>query len=323
MVSDMADAIAAAPKKQRRKLRPGSYLRSNVLSGYGNPGAAVIDANTTFGVSIAAEYADRIEAQPHGDKSSFSDYEYLKSAAVILRYNPDAVTLDTGQGIAGSMTICDPSTGGCTGPDFTNTGIEISVASQGTGWVQTTFSIVNQLFSYLNSGILYYTLWSGYGYTYYPAEFPGMMGHFGLARVPAPTGYIYYASEIIHEGVDVDIDLPLSLYYFSTNAGASGLGSEFWIDVYSRFTNFSWSWTNGTLTPSGFITAAGSDDDSSYSLTKGGVVNGGEPDSCNRIIHNGNERTNTAIAQSGEVAPGYEAGCYGGYQQWPARLCVQ
>ncbi len=133
------------------------------------------------------------------------------------------------------------------------------------------------------------------------------------------------AGFIDQEGPDAAPEWPFRMHFFRANNGASGLGSELWVDMYATISGFILRWTNGTFIPSG--TAGGTDDWTMYCWPMDpGLMNdtdqGCGDDSPDRIIHLGLERMNPEITQSGKSTKAYIPGT-GAMQQWPVHVCIQ
>lgn len=331
MLADYADKIPGAPNRSWYRL--GSYIRSNVLSGYGGPAKATMVARQYFAVNVAIEYPDRIESRAMGDKSRFTNYEYYIQFAALIHYNPAVVQRITANGKttkgtafnygAGTSGIGDVCTlNNCGKGKETYRGYQDPTGSQtgeGVGFIFTYEQISNNAFSYFSISSVYATVNGGKATALAGSELPAQFGHHGVAHL-ALGAHSYASTGVIQEGVDAKPEMPLAMYSFKVQPTAtSGKGSEFILDQYASYTGFSYGWTNETMA-GGFY--AGTDDWASYCWPMYGTpANQGcdllRPTS-DYIIYSQNENSNPAISQTGFAVP-----LKGAYQGWNAYLCIQ
>jgi len=178
-------------------------------------------------------------------------------------------------------------------------GSYIEVASSGAGYISIVTSMVNKLFYYQSATFYHTVVKNGSFNMVSPTFMPAHMGQHGVEVIRGA-----YPAGIIHQGPDAKPDLEMAVMHFKVLPGTSGQGSEFWIENYSGFTSIGCGWTNGTLTPSGYTTLGGSDDDLAYNLTISG-----DP-----IVVSGAETANPLLFPEGNPK---------GFQSWPVHLCVQ
>jgi len=337
MVTDLADKLAMARKTW---YRIGSYVRSNVLSGYGaiGTGKAVFAPGRYFAVNVAVEYANRIEDYTMASLSN-PNYEYYTQFAYVLKYDPLTVqrvtktgkTSSTGTAMTtGALQICSA----CTKGKDTFRGYADPGGNQtayGWGYLLTYEPIDGVLFNFFNPGDLYSTL-NGRNNVVGSAatsQIPAFMANFGVANIKKSGGLTlnYNSTAVVQQGADAAPDMPMAMYFFRARKtlgvyGKVGKGSEFWTTMFASYNFPIFAYTNGTLTPSG--KAVGTDDWFSHCYPfQAGKMNNSEqgcdlglPQSS-YFIFSGKEISNALIRHSGQAIPGG-----GAYQQWSAYICV-
>lgn len=339
MVTQLDDNFAGlgySPQKQNW-YRIGSYQRSTVVAGYGaGTSGTSVAPGQYFGVNVAVEYANRIEARNIAEPSTFTNYEYIYGYNYIMKFDPFTVNYNTtankqlpgGTFIQPPGKTCGPL--GCgRGVEGWNGGLnEIATQNNSQGWValtmvatlSSTFTFFNAFSSYKNLTGTAFIGAGNYG------NVCAYCAHLGMVKMK--TGFLYTGTQyFIQDGADPDPDFPMYLYYFYALPGSSGRGSEFWIDTVSGYTNFKYAYTAGDL--AGGYTQDWTDtcwpmDPANMNSTDKGCP---DTDSESQIVWKSlGERSNYAISHSGPEVPGIlVAGDYkrGAYQQWPAHVCVQ
>jgi hypothetical protein len=329
--------------------RQGTPQRSTVLSGYNGPGTSGITGlnnlatGTPFGVVIGVEYPDRIEAQVQGNVNTVTDfasgYEYYTQVSTILRYNENVVNV-----LSGPNDTSYNSSFSTSRYRKNNNFTPVVFSGGSDGWVAMTYSVpATWSFSNINSYIEYRT--SNGGRLYFGPAQPNLCMHCGqrgVAKFNVTTGVdtsvwttLNPDTILTQDGVDEGPDLWLAHYAFEVDAGAEvGSGSEFWFDTYEDGTGAWLNHTKGSFWDSG---TNSNDDWTTYCYpmnpaNMNDVEQGCGTDDPTRII-NGTEgeRSNYEILHSGKGTPrlpdlgswGYPSSSVGGYQQWPAHICVQ
>jgi hypothetical protein len=342
----------------------GSHIRSNVLSGWAATGSgkAELAERRYFGVSVAVEYADRIESQVMGNQMLNLDYEYYADYGYIMRYNTSVVT----EVAAANLTNISAGTKVVRGARFHCTSDQLSAPNapcdgawqayeglgelafgtvsdyRGVGWIALNRGLASNFEYFPNfasiqkfdGGVL--TLSGGIPATTSmwasPQAYminPRAAGHHGVAHFDWALATVTYnnSAAIIQEGPDAAPEMPLAVYYFQVRPGTSGFGSEFWMDMMSTGTYFRLNYTNGTIYPSG--TQAGTDDWLAFcSPIQPGFENpvdqGCDPGQPQSFydVYASLENVNTDISHSGPSVWGGDA-TGGAVQQWPAHVCVQ
>lgn len=257
MVTDLNDK-GGATANEIAWFIPGSYKRSNVLSGWSSAGDANLAEGQYFAVNVAAEYADRIEAQVMGNNMVNQTYEYYLDYGYILRYNPSIVTelalasLTTpGATViyrgaryhcaddAANNIPCSSGKQGHTGLGAIAYGTN-DYRSAAAGWVALSIDLAAN-FSYFAYGATYQTLGGGvinlkgaspntptgnWGTSNY-LIIPKAAGHYGVANINNAVGTVNYAMSngMVQQGADAAPDMPLTVYYFRVNNTINSAGS--------------------------------------------------------------------------------------------------
>lgn len=343
-------------------LRIGSYRRSTILSGWGATGSNVLNPGDYFAISTALEYSDRLEGQTNIASKALQalngGYEYAYNFGYQLRYDTETVArVQTLQDVNGGLDSingdvdhmeCIKEVAGkknydtCTiaFPTWSGYGATPQLAWEGVGWIAANYALIAdfQFFAYTQAQNTFVggKIVNGDPRAFATDDYPMPLhnAHFGLANLLLnpyntpydPTWRVIWPADnpVILQGVDAAPDLPLSIYYFyvKPNTDGKGMGSEFWVDQFASNTFFFFANTDETLEGSGAgITLT--DDQTAMCISSGSGYEEGPPDSgasCTGSgdvwIRSGQETPQTNIDHAG---PGLATG---GYQQWPAHICV-
>jgi len=334
--------------------RIGDARRSTVLAGYGAADSgASIPRDDYFVVNFGVEFADRIETYHMADRTQVGGpsnlgYEYYYQYSVLMRYNPRAV----GTVQSAHKTL----QGKVWGPglwEHCQIGLNCSLLEMefndhlfpllpadsfedtSEGWVGFYRRLASNFDRYFTTavGVDYTTAGGGVIHWSYYMYIPQEMGHKGVAHinrayVGKSISYHYWGGTtyspdskvIAQQGVDPDIDAWLGVWYFYTKPGASGLGSEFMVEVYSSYTQFNLAWTDVTLEPGGPHGGL-SDDwiDYCWPMEAGPHGCDGAKTAADYIVHEGKETVNLNLPLGGTDAHGGP----GGVQAWNVYVCVQ